>query len=341
MNSKKVIVFGCGSDAERQLECPKENETLVCFADNDERKQREGFHGYDVIPPRKLQEIAFDAVRIASLGATTRIREQLLSLGVSEEKISPTPLWNKENLDRWEALRGKHKGERVLVIGNGPSLTTEDLQTLHENGTTCFAFNKIYLAFEQTDFRPDYYLVEDTLVAQNNAKRINDLEGVYRLYPEFLSRWLKLTEDTAVFGLNVPEKTSSFTNFSIDHTKIGWGSSVICSAIQIAIIMGFSELCLLGVDFKFVTPAENQSSRDKVLIGKGETNHFHPDYRPIGESWNPPKLEVTEAALTHGREFAKDLGVKIVNATRGGELEVFPRESLEEVLLREPETSRQ
>ncbi|NQU09812.1 hypothetical protein HQ590_03405, partial [bacterium] len=74
---------------------------------------------------------------------------------------------------RLAAYRNRHRGRRCFVLGNGPSLRTADLDRLQTEIT--FASNKIYLAFDQTAWRPTYYTVVDLLVAENNSDRIRDL----------------------------------------------------------------------------------------------------------------------------------------------------------------------
>jgi uncharacterized Rossmann fold enzyme len=58
-----------------------------------------------------------------------------------------------------KSFKDIHKGKRCFIIGNGPSLKMEDLDKLKNEYT--FAANKIYLAFEETDWRPTYYCIQD------------------------------------------------------------------------------------------------------------------------------------------------------------------------------------
>ena len=59
-------------------------------------------------------------------------------------------------------LKDIHKGKRGFVIGNGPSLKIEDLDNL--NNEITIASNKIYLAFEETKWRPKFYTVADPIL---------------------------------------------------------------------------------------------------------------------------------------------------------------------------------
>ena len=71
---------------------------------------------------------------------------------------------------------------------------------------------------------------------------------------------------------------------------------------------------------------------ERVLVGNGEVNHFHKDYRLPGEKWNTPHMEITQNHYKMIEQLAKELNVKVFNATRGGKLETFERIRLEAVL---------
>ena len=67
-------------------------------------------------------------------------------------------------------LRKEKKNNRAVIVGNGPSLCLKDLEKI--KNADFFAFNKIYLAFQDTSWRPDYYLCEDYLVLSQNFEEI-------------------------------------------------------------------------------------------------------------------------------------------------------------------------
>ncbi len=328
----KIAVFGCGSDFSKEIQKLKEEYEIVCIFDNNPALHGKEKHGFKVSKPQEISNYNFDLLKICSLSNTTRIREQILELGIPEKSIMSTPLWSQKNLEKWTRLKTARKKNRVFIIGNGPSLTEDDLCLLHEKKEDSFAFNKIYLIFEESNFRPTYYMVEDTLVAENNAEKIDSLIGFHKFYPEHLLRTLKLSEEVLLFGLNLPDSNNEVATLPThEPTDFGWGSSVTCTAIQAAIFMGYSQIHLLGVDFNFEWSGENISNKN-VLIGKGEKNHFHKDYRPIGEKWNVPKMNISGSQYVMLKEFAKNMGINIINSTRGGELEVFDRTPLEKVL---------
>jgi hypothetical protein len=227
-----------------------------------------------------------------------------------------------ENDRKLAALKDKHKGKRCFVIGNGPSLQISDLDRLKEEIT--FASNKIYLAFDQTDWRPTYYTVEDPIVAENNTEKINSLKGFIKILNSGLKQILNSDRSTLYINVIV-EPLSDDPSFSINPFKGSYcGQSVLYMDIQLAFFMGFSEIYLIGVDFNFHLPATATKSKE-ILISNGEINHFHPDYRNPGETWYTPNLTYQKKGFEKAKVVLDRHNVKIFNATRGGKLEVFQR----------------
>jgi hypothetical protein len=247
-----------------------------------------------------------------------------LAAGVAAEQIF-SPLLEPENRRRLAALRGRHAGRPAMIAGNGPSLRLDDLEAIGRSGEfVTFGFNKIYLAYDRVEFRPDYYLVEDWLVAENNAAAIDAVTGSTKLIPEIMLRFLRQTPDTTVFDL-VYEFGPEFGRglMSEDPLDLCWGASVVHTAIQWAFYMGCDPVYLIGVDFKFDVPQEQPG---QILVGRDtEPNHFVPNYRNPGERWNRPMFERTAIAFAAARDYAQRTGRRIFNATRGGALEILPR----------------
>lgn len=229
------------------------------------------------------------------------------------------------------AIRNSHLGERCFVIGNGPSLKTEDLDLLTREYT--FASNKIYLAFEKTKWRPTYYSVEDLLVAQNNAERITELTGTTKIFPNHMLRFIPRKHNHFYTRWLPPKDNQSpERNFSTDlSVGLCWGSTVTYSLIQMAVHMGFKEIYLLGIDHSYV---ESKVKDKNALVSAGEVNHFHPDYRKPGERWHLPVLDRLEHSYNFAAEYCESIGVKVYNASRKTELKAFPLVSLDDVLSR-------
>jgi len=229
-------------------------------------------------------------------------------------------------------LKGKHIGRRCFIIGNGPSLRMDDLQELHELGEITFAFNKIYLAFEKTDFRPSYYIVEDPLVVKYTREHILALEPFPKLFAYDYKPVIKGASNTHYYYLKLGGFLPGRPVFSPDPFSIRWGATVTYSALQFAFYFGCNPIYLIGCDFSFNVPKTKDQRNPDLLIAQNERNHFHPDYRPVGEKWFAPKLEEQQRAFESAHAYANQHNIRIFNATRGGCLEVFDRRNLDAVL---------
>jgi hypothetical protein len=197
------------------------------------------------------------------------------------------------------------------------------LQTLHDKEATTFAFNKIYLTFPDTPYRPDLYLVEDSLVAKNNADAIRSLHGFPKIFPDYLLPVLGEPDgETALFYFDVQPPDSFQARFSQEPLLIHSGYSCTYSALQLAMQMGCRSIVFLGLDFSFTIPEQEDG---EILTNENQNNHFTSDYRKPGETWNRPYLDQTKAAFELAKQIADRRGISILNASRTSELDVFPR----------------
>lgn len=328
MQKSRVALFGAGSFAPPIIQKAYERSEIVAIADNDASKWTQTLRGLPIIPPAQLAEIAPDKIVISST-ATFPIYTQLLSLGFHDEQIL-CPLTSPKNRRRWEELQNRHRGQRLFLVGAGPSLRIDDLDRIHEAGECSFAFNKIYLAFDQTRFRPDYYLVEDDLVAKNNREEIKGLSGFHKFYPDYLLPILgEPDEETTLFYFEVQTPECFTPKFADTALRLHSGYSCLFSAMQLALWMGFKEIVTLGLDFSFAIPKQAEG---QVLTNDKERNHFTSDYRKPGERWNRPYLEQTRQAFQLARSTAESKGARILNASRSTQLDVFERVDLDQIL---------
>ena len=232
---------------------------------------------------------------------------------------------------RQAAFRDRHRRRRAIVIGNGPSLRVTDLDRLRDEIT--FASNKIYLAFDETQWRPTYYSVTDVLVAQNNRDKIARLEQE-KIFGDSVRAVFRHNRDVLwLHELGNPDPERGPT-FSDDLFRGVWGGfSVIYIQLQIAFFMGIREVYLIGVDFSFSVPkATGETSiHGAVLESGGEVNHFHRDYRTPGEKWTMPHLDGQRRAFTYARDAFDEAGGTIVNCSRQTQLDVIERQDFDKV----------
>jgi hypothetical protein len=100
------------------------------------------------------------------------------------------------------------------------------------------------------------------------------------------------------------------------------GSTVTFVALQIAFHMGFEEAVLVGVDHSFVTKGAPNAA---VISAGDDPNHFSADYFGKGFRWQLPDLEASERAYLLARRAYEAAGRRVMDATIGGRLTVFPK----------------
>ena len=171
--------------------------------------------------------------------------------------------------------------------------------------------------FPDLGFQTSYYLSINDLVIEQCATDIQKLT-----IPRFIAwrshKWLQ--PDPNLYFLY-----TSYTGprFASRATGRLWeGATVTNVALQVAFYLGFQEVILIGVDHSFVS----QGKPNSTVVSKGnDPNHFSPAYFGKGFRWQLPDLETSERGYRLAKDaFEKD-GRKVLDATIGGKLTVFPK----------------
>lgn len=258
---------------------------------------------------------------------TERIPEPEQLTGLQRVLDLVTPENRRASKARFDALR-RHMGRtgkrRVFVIGNGPSLKRTDLRLLR--GEITIGFNGIFL---HEDFVPTIYVVEDHLVAEDRVREIHAYDCPVKIFPSYLGYVIEPQPNTIYLNHVSRISYPVDADFTVDAGDLSYtGGTVTYTGIQIAASLGFEEIILVGVDASYRVHDVDRSTSyaTGVLTSKSDdVNHFDPRYFGRGYRWHDPNVNVMLQAYRKARDYARREGVRIHNATIGGELEVFPR----------------
>jgi hypothetical protein len=118
--------------------------------------------------------------------------------------------------------------------------------------------------------------------------------------------------------------------FSSDLTQGAFGGDTVTyENLQLAVHLGFNPIYLLGFDHYFPGQVD---SRGATVVHSGESNHFHPDYRSVGEVALTAPIESMNRSFSKAATFARTRGISILNASRVSHLETFPKISFDELI---------
>lgn len=242
--------------------------------------------------------------------------------------------FNRKRFNKLRKFKNMYLNERCFLIGNGASLTIEDLEKLKDEKT--FAVNAFVLALDEVSYLPTFYGIIDGKAMELYGEEILN-SGMKNIF--FTKRWDMKDKDykrllqigayelpqmntgTWVYYTNMPK------NFSKDITKeVYWGYTVVYSMMQVIAYMGFREVFLLGMDCAYKPgQASFKDTRSKKNIEEGRWFAGN----KISNNGIVDQYIVAHEAF---KEYAEKNGIKVYNATRGGMLEVFPRVDLDSIV---------
>jgi hypothetical protein len=230
-----------------------------------------------------------------------------------------------------KALKDTHLGERCFVIGNGPSLSADDLEKIKDE--YCFAANRIFHMFDKTNWRPSSYLCVDSYVLHDLKDAIQELDvtNVF-VHLEGKKYRIKNPKDNIVYINNFsPYLVNRYklvnVRFSSDIAK--WfhaGETVVYNAIELAVYMGFREIYLLGVDHCY---SKRMDSKGRLYVDNTVKDYFG---NLPSNDYSIQNYETSTNAFKEAKRYCESHNISITNLTPGGKLDVFKRDTLDNVL---------
>ncbi|MFC1539559.1 6-hydroxymethylpterin diphosphokinase MptE-like protein [Candidatus Latescibacterota bacterium] len=231
-------------------------------------------------------------------------------------------------------VRNIHAGERCFIVGNGPSIQKEDLTMLKDEYT--FFVNYFYRHDKIKDIDPKYYVIIDPKIQTGEwplsmlSEITNDcphttliLNAKWSNDPRFES-YLTNNEVIWIYADQVVHKGFSFP---IDLTRNISGDNVVKASLFSAIYMGFKDIYILGVDCDGIF---------QELAGL--SSHFYDGVKEY-DTFEKMERSLWQTALGfRGWQAIADRfrdSYNIVNLTQGGLLNVFPRNSLQNILKKD------
>lgn len=200
--------------------------------------------------------------------------------------------------------------KRIFLVGNGSSLHLTPLRLLE--GEDSMGMNLCHLMYPYTSWRPTHYFCID--VADGDERWRDAVKATPNAE-------LFLWDEFEYEGRHTPitrcKKHHFYASDNTSHRVESWHLPSLCTAfssiypmMQLAVMLGYEEIYLLGCD-----------------LWTGKNDHFSPDYvkREDVERRNRDALWLHQVSK-------QSCPVPIYNATVGGNLETYPRVDIWKVL---------
>lgn len=249
---------------------------------------------------------------------------------------------------RVEAMRGKHAGKRAFIIGNGPSINSQDLTLLKDEVTFCANWFINHPQFNE--IQPSYYCVSSHEMFGGWGKTPD-------LNEDFRSKLQqKLTPETTMFfsfafrnymkelGLIDEEQLRYLIfdrpkllvdevgsqNFDLGRCMDDAYTVLLTFAVPLAVHFGITDLYLIGCDCDYgMTSPESPRS---YFYAPSEHKTSSTKFESIVRVWADDGPIFKSYKICSDTALMK--GLRMWNATEGGRLEVLPRVSYLDVLGR-------
>ena len=168
-------------------------------------------------------------------------------------------------------LKDRHVGQAAWIIGNGPSVSTADLDRLA--GRLVICFNRFHLAHETTRLRASYTFSGDAQMIEDFGQRIVDESGgvvflAHPTAPDLVGDYIWLRQ---------PQVFPPLFSKRPDQV-VSPGGSTPYVAMQVAYYMGVRKFYFYGADFTFRFTGAKPGG-DGFRRATGEGNHFIANYR--------------------------------------------------------------
>ena len=216
---------------------------------------------------------------------------------------------------------------RCWIVGNGLSLRETPLELLKDEVT--FGVNRIHKIYEFKEWRPTYYVRMEIDPLDWREAAVWHAENGYKCYyaSHIAHTVAELRRpdwplDNVVAIRMVCRHTKSSYSYGVKpegwhFPKLCCYGSVVNVTTQIAVLEGYNPIYFVGCDLGY-----NEQG----------LNHFDDDYG----NWNEMDQSERNETEEHMHEVIKEecdrRNVEIFNATVGGQLEIYPRIDIREIL---------
>lgn len=243
-----------------------------------------------------------------------------------------------------------------IIMGNGPSLNKVDINKL--KGIDTFSVNGAFMSYDEWGFNPTYYCIID-----GNSTRFlaDEIKNLIKNNKKINNFFLYDSKNEFKFAQLNDERVSVITGFGNDIKLNEWENkipstittlpeqfSVTAYVVQIAIMLGYTNIGMVGVDARYIprkdvkidgvyTEGELKGKPKVIFTSDNDPNHYNPSYHGTGHMTSRSNLtSVAGNDLTPYKNIAtmgKNSKVIIKSCTEGSRINgILPYVDYEEFI---------
>ena len=260
-------------------------------------------------------------------------------------RLYPMCLFPSPHVKRNRVLRNIHRGKRCFILGSGPSIEKKDLTHL-ENEIVITQNN--FHAHDQIDLiKPNYHVVVPKYQsAEHDDDWVEWLQAMNERLPKsaayffnentkYLVDRLSLFEDRVYYlrqGYNCALVRRAPVNLTRGLMAV---PTVLPMCLAIAIYLGFSDIYLMGYDLDTVCrwhKPDRKRFYGKSPVTRNEAERdLEERSQSLGLKWINMWMIWRQCNLL--KVQAERRGIRIINSTRGGLLDMFERIDYENIAI--------
>ena len=207
------------------------------------------------------------------------------------------------------------KSEKCLIVANGPSISVTDLSKYSDYDV--ITMNRSYCKWDELDLKPMIHVCINSYVLNYFKEDLMKLDiPVFTNY-SITKNWNYENNIPLLLGFFIGDRVSSEIVYPFSS-----GGTVTFVSLNIAILLGYREIVVVGVDHSF---SDKGNPNQTVVMQSDDRNHFFSDYFPSGMKWELPDLERSENSYKVIRRYALKQNIKIYDETVNGKLNVFSK----------------
>ncbi len=268
----------------------------------------------------------------------------VLKLFTTNNPSKNSPILMDKNIE----LINKHRGERLFILCNGPSIKKENLLPLKNEismSVSNFYFHKDYLKIQ-----PKYHIIPRIYFNQLEPVNENPIQktiqwlkemdssiGSATMFLDYHHQDIvidnKLFPNRNLYYINTLENFTSYTTENIDiKYLVPPVQSVPILCLVLALNMGFREIYLLGVDHNALCASRYDYFFDRSKVILKEPSAKEDGSNSVSRLMTFKILTQLWTQYLELKIVADQMGVQITNLSQESFLDVFPIKRLEDVI---------